>query len=290
MAQHPVEIYGHYFKAKNATAKKDWERHWCPFVDKVCYKKSRLVDVPFGVCTARAGHSDIAICPRRFLERNQVFQDIAMQYFGSTSDLLLFSEVGLPSVGNFDFVMVQHKPMSSEIKDFIVIEFQTGQTTSTGALVQGFRDFIKEGSTIEGRRYNFGINHYDIWKRTFTQVLNKGIILEKWGHKVYWVIQEPIFNYFQKRYNLTDITYDANHATRFAIYDLPVNGDEFQLTATRLVSSTVDQMFKAFRNNPNIPPVGEFKNRLREKLMAHVNLKMEFDLATQPVDIHPPKE
>ena len=66
------------------------------------------------------------------MQDNTVFKDIAEHHFKTRNDLVVFSEIGLSQTGTFDFVMVRHKPLSSEIEDFVVIEFQTGQTTGTG--------------------------------------------------------------------------------------------------------------------------------------------------------------
>ena len=63
------------------------------------------------------------------------------------------------------------------------------------------------GEDIQGKNYGFGLNLADIWKRSFTQILNKGIVLENWGHKIYWVVQEPVYQYFMNRYNLNGMTY-----------------------------------------------------------------------------------
>ena len=202
MAKYPSEIFGHPYFATNQKATQDRERHWCPFVDKKCYKQSRPISYPFGVCSAHIQGKDIAVCPRRFLDQWNVFKDIAQHHFKSTHDLLLFPEIGLKGIGSFDFVLVKHRPLSSEIEDFVVIEFQTGQTTGTGQLVQGLKDFLA-GESIVYKSYNFGINAYDIWKRTFTQVLAKGIILENWGRKIYWVVQEPIYHDFEQRTTCT---------------------------------------------------------------------------------------
>jgi len=170
--------------------------------------------------------------------------------------------------------MVKHRPFSSEIEDFIVIEFQTGQTTGTGQLVKGLKDFIK-GEDIHGRSYGFGLNLADIWKRSFTQILNKGIVLENWGHKIFWVIQEPVYQDFLDRYNLGGMAYDDKHTTVFVIYDLRQNPDKYDLYQTRIESSTTDDLFKAFRNNPNIPSKEKFVNKLNAKLKAKLALKLE---------------
>ena len=189
--KHPAEVFGYPIGAKSAKAKAARRGYWCPFANEKCNKQSRLVKYPMGVCSVQYGNQVIALSPRRFLQDNTVFKDIADHHFKTRDNLLLFSEVGLAGTGNFDFVMVKHKPLSSDIEDFVIIEFQTGQTTSTGKLVQALKECLG-GKGIKGKSYAFGLNMADIWKRSFTQILNKGIVLEKWGHKIYWVVQEPV--------------------------------------------------------------------------------------------------
>jgi len=173
----------------------------------------------------------------------------------------------LSKVGSFDFVIAKHRPLSAEIEDFAVVEFQTGQTTSTGALARGFQDLM-EGVDVSARNYNFGLNHYDIWKRTFTQVLNKGIILQKWQKKIFWVVQEPVFQYFEQRYHMSDLGYRDEFSTVFGVYDLRVSGDIFQLAASRTLSASIEDLFSRFRNYPDVPSVAEFTKKLQRK-MAH---------------------
>ena len=148
-----------------------------------------------GVCSVQYGDEIIALSPRRFMQDNIVFYDIADRYFGTRNDLLIFPEVSIPgarSLGVFDFVMVKHKPLSNEIEDFVTIELQTGQTTGTGSLVEALENFMA-GREVAGESYRFGLNLADIWKRAFIQILTKGIVMERWGHKIYWVVQEPIY-------------------------------------------------------------------------------------------------
>lgn len=291
MSKYPSEIFGHPYYSTTDQANKDRANHRCPFVDKTCYKQSRLIKYPFGVCSAHTGDAEIALCPRRFLDRHSVFADIAQHHFKTTNDILVFSEVRLPNIGSFDFVMLKHKPLSSEIEDFVAIEFQTGQTTGTGKLVQGLIDFMA-GKSIVYQSYNFGINSYDIWKRTFTQVLNKGIVMETWKHKIYWVVQEPIYQNFETRYNLTDIGYSDEHATVFALYDLVPSKTRFDLVTTRKVSASIDQLFAAFRNNPHIPSLGSFIQGLQAKISGQAQLSLRLDRPSKAttLDIKPPSE
>jgi hypothetical protein len=289
MSKYPSEIFGYPHYVANSEAEEARKRYWCPFANKPCYKQSRLISHAFGVCSAHIAGKEIAICPRRFLDNYQVFTDIALDHFQTVNNILLFSEVRLQGIGSFDFVMLKHKPMSSEIEDFAVIEFQTGQTTGTGKLVQGFIDFLK-GESIAYRSYNFGLNAYDIWKRTFTQVLNKGIILETWGHKIYWVVQEPVYQDFEKRYNLQNIGFDPQNATVFSIYNLLPQPTKFELVTSRKTSASIDQLFAAFRQNPNIPSKKDFLNALQNRILeqSHISLKLASSTPNPDLDIKPP--
>jgi len=141
-------------------------------------------------------------------------------------------------------------------------------------LVQGLRDVIN-GEGIDGRSYGFGLNLADIWKRTFTQILNKGIVLENWGHKIYWVIQEPVYQDFLNRYNLNGMSYDENHSTVFMIYDLKQQAGKYDLFQNRIESSSIDDLFNAFRNNPDIPSKQDFLKKLNAKLKAKLELRLE---------------
>ena len=71
------------------------------------------------------------------------------------------------------------------------------------------------------------------------------------------------------------MTYDDGHTTVFAIYDLAPDADKHNLFQTRIESSTIDDLFKAFRNNPNIPSRATFLKKLKTKLNAKMKLKLE---------------
>jgi hypothetical protein len=100
----PAEVFGYPIENRGAEAQSVRDRYECPFVGDQCIKKSRLVTYPMGVCSVSVGDAIVAICPRRLLQGQIVFRDIALDYFGSTDNLLLFSEIGLRGVGTFDYV------------------------------------------------------------------------------------------------------------------------------------------------------------------------------------------
>lgn len=276
----PAEIFGYPLGSRSRAAATARRTHTCPFMGQACDKKSRLLeDIPFGVCSVEYGGSVRAICPRRFEERRTagsavalVLENIARHYFGSVDNIVVFPEVRLPNVGNIDYVIVRHKPMSHEVDDFVAVEFQSDSTTDTGELVRGMSDFLA-GRNIASESYRFGINTYDSIKRAMTQLMNKGIVYENWDTKCYWVIQEYIYVNLVNRYGLRPDGYDAAHATRFALYDLVPRRGRLSLTATRYVSASVAEIYEAMRNNPGLPGKDAFVANLNRKLRLQLSVR-----------------
>ena len=140
MAKHPAEVFGYSFRAALDLPKKSRKKYRCPFTNDKCNKQSRLIKYPMGVCSVQYGDNLVALCPRRFLQDNTVFKDIADHYFQTRNDLVVFSEIGLAQTGTFDYVMVKHKPFSSEIEDFVVIEnFKPAKLRGPDSWLRGSR-------------------------------------------------------------------------------------------------------------------------------------------------------
>lgn len=276
MAKRPAEVFGFPIEVTGGQAERCRQAYRCPFMGKKCDKKSRLLTFPMGVCSVTYGEGVISLCPRRFLEKRTVFKDVAELHFGGTEDLLVFQEVGLAGIGTFDYVMVKHERMGEKIEDFVVIEFQGGQTTGTGKLVQALKEFMG-GDDIREKSYGFGLNLADIWKRAFTQVLTKGMVLESWGQKIFWVVQAEIYENLRERYRLEVMDYNAAHSTVFMVYDLESRDRGYELVKISVESATVDQLFDAFRNNRDLPSKEAFLRRLEGKMKVKLGLRVRFD-------------
>ncbi len=267
----PAEIFGYPIGNRSAEARDARQKYWCPFRDELCNKKSRLIDFPFGVCSVEYDGDIYTICPRRFEESGstegvaRVLEDIAVHYFGNTDNTVVFSEVRLPNVGNIDYVIIKHKPMQATVDEFVAVEFQSDSTTQTGELVRGIDDFY-QGRDIQKRFYRFGMNTYDSIKRAITQLMNKGIVYEAWNAKCYWVIQEYIYANLVARYGFKKDGFSPQHSSIFALYDMVTNGDRLTLTPTRFISTTVEEVYQAMRNNPSVPNKDAFVEELNKKL------------------------
>ncbi len=275
----PSEMFGYPTWNQSAEAQEARRKHWCPFQGRTCNKKSRLIDFPFGVCSVKHGDGLRAICSHRFDESgsiegvSKVLEDVASHYFGDLDNVVTFSEVRLPNVGAIDHVLVRHKPMKPEVDDFVSVEYQSDSTTSTGGLVQAVRDSAA-GHDVNARSYRFGMNTYDSLKRAITQLMNKGIVYEAWDTKCYWVIQEYIYANLVNRYGFKAGGFSPEHASRFALYDLVPSGDSITLRLSRYVSTTVDEVYQAMRNNPGMPRKDDFVSHLNSKLRLELNLQL----------------
>ena len=53
MIKHPAEVFGHPIDVRSPQAESERSRYWCPFVDDVCDKKTRLAPYPMGVCSVQ---------------------------------------------------------------------------------------------------------------------------------------------------------------------------------------------------------------------------------------------
>lgn len=278
LGNRPAEIFGYPIWNGSEEAQDIRNRNWCPFQDKLCNKKSRLIDYPFGVCSVEHNGRLYTICPHRFGERAtddrvpKIIEDIARHYFGDLNNLVGFPEVRLPNVGSIDYILIRHKPLEPKVDDFVSIEFQSDSTTSTGRLVEGINDFFDKRDLRE-KSYNFGLNTYDSIKRAITQLMNKGIVYETWDTKCYWVIQEYIYENLVNRYGFKSTGYSPEHASRFALCNLVPENERLTLNLIGFVSTTVDEVYQAMRNKPNLPGKDDFVKRLNAKLRLELNLR-----------------
>ncbi len=269
----PNEIFTYPVEIKTEQVKSVVKRYYCRFLDNRCDKQSRTIKYPMGVCSVNYRKNKIIICPHRFLEDNLVFKDVCTTVFGSTNNILLFSEVKLDNVGTFDFVLVKHKPISSKVEDFCVVEFQSDSTTQTGKLVDALKDFMK-GKDVLKDKYNFGMNTYNTIKLSYIQMLIKGQVMEKWDKNIFWIVQKYVYDNMVNRFKLTAMDYKAGNKTKYFIYDLIKNADIYHLKLIDEKSSTISNLLKAFTHQP-LPSLDDFIELLENKIRLKLGLLLE---------------
>lgn len=155
--------------------------------------------------------------------------------------------------------------MTREVDDFVPVEIQADSTTDTGKLVAGMRDF-QRGLDLAGQSYAFNMNTYDSIKRAVTQLMNKGLVYENWGVTGYWVILEYIYENLVNRYGFKAGGFKPGDASRFALYSLIPDSGRLALTPTRIVSTSIDEVYQAMRNSRAMPQKDAFVSRLNAEL------------------------
>lgn len=267
----PNEIFTYPLNNNTDAANSARKNYFCRFLNNTCDKLSRTIDYPMGVCSVNHSGSKPIICPHRFLEDKLVFQNACLDAFGSIDNVLLFSEIKIPLVGIFDFVLVKHEPLSSNIVDFCIVEFQSDSTTGTGKLVNALRDFMS-GTDILEQRYKFGMNTYNTIKLSYIQMLIKGQVMEKWEKKIYWVMQKFVFENMVRRFGLINLDESDTNFTRYHIYDLALNDtNTYKLNLIEKKSTTIANLLRAFTHQPT-PSKEEFIVLLQNKINMELGL------------------
>jgi len=267
-----AEVFGHPVDDDSVQAQLDRKAHRCPFLGQTCWKQSRLIDYPFGVCSVDDNGETIVTCPSRFRQDERVFKNIADHHFGTQHNLVSFPEVSVSVTTSggrrilyvFDYVQVKHKPLSSEVEDFVVIEVQTVDTTNTSGLVDALNDFVAGRDLQE--TYGFGLNWSGVWKDWFPQILRTSVILERWGHRIYWVAQEPTYECLLDTHGLTGMTFDSAHSTVFMVYDIVQERAQSALSRTRIESVGTGQLIDGLLHEAPIPSKDDFVRTLKDRI------------------------
>ena len=117
------------------------------------------------------------------------------------------------------------------------------------------------------------MNTYNTIKLSYIQMLYKGQVLQKWNKKVVWICQTYVFENMVSRFNLSDLDYESRNSTLYFVYDLVRLGDIYKLQNVYKKSSTIDNLLKAFTEQPT-PNVDEFISILEHKIRLDLGITL----------------
>ena len=129
-----LELYG---KPTDTQASTKWKevirRQRCPYLGRKCMKiRKSEPEKSIGTCSVNYGTDgkQVIICPKRLLDRNQVFVDCIhlLTLHEPGNELRLVSEVWVPG-GSVDYCLASVK--NGKVTDFVGVELQTLDTTGT---------------------------------------------------------------------------------------------------------------------------------------------------------------
>lgn len=204
-----LELFG-----KSTQSPQPWEEivkaQLCPFTNTKCFKvRKSSPDVSIGTCTVRYGKppKGVIICPKRLLERRQVFMDCLhlLSRHEPGNELHVVPEISIPG-GSVDYFLVS--ALDGRVRDFVAIEFQTLDTT--GTLWPERQRLLKEiGFKVArkdaGSRKTFGMNWKMTAKTILVQLHHKVETLEHVNKRFAVVIQDCLLDYLRAQFKFDHI-------------------------------------------------------------------------------------
>ena len=182
----------------------------CPFTNTKCFKvRKSNPEISIGTCSVRYGQQSrpVVICPKRLLERRQVFTDCLhlLTQHEPGNELHVVPEMSIPG-GSVDYFLASVK--SGKVKDFVAIEFQTLDTTGTlwperQRLLK--RLGIKVNRKDTSSKKSFGMNWKMTAKTILVQLHHKVETLEHINKRFALVIQDCLLEYLQAEFNLSHV-------------------------------------------------------------------------------------
>ena len=276
ITQHPTEIFGYPFTNKDSVVQAKREEQFCPFLDGECKKpRKSQPEVKIGICTVGyKGNflekvTPVIVCPHRFREPI-VYDTIKKLYFGDLPDgyqIRWASEVSCGGAGSIDFVAAKMK--GEEIEDFLCVEIQTAGTTGTPW--QAVVDFKRTGA-FQKKTYKYGINWANQFIKTMMQqVYKKGMVIESWGKKIVFVIQDVGLTYIQSTTDAQGLhearDNDAIHFCTFrTIWDK--NSQIWHLEFDKRMSTDIEGIRRILggTHEDEFPTISEFENNISRRL------------------------
>ncbi len=200
----PVEYFCHELENLTDKAIVDIKQQYCRFLRTTCNKPRKSEpDIKVGICSlgSTVAKSDtvypVIICPQR-LKEDIMFKTIEEQYLSSWNNIHWVQEVDMGVGGNVDYVAFE-LDSHGNISNFQCVELQAAGTTGTPypyalAMVKGEKtDDLRDS---KNKKISYGIN----WANEFTktmmqQAYKKGKIVEQWGKKIIFVVQDVALMY-----------------------------------------------------------------------------------------------
>lgn len=177
----------------------------CSYNGKKCYKiRKSDPGTAIGSCTVNYGRAlaPVIICPKRLLERRQIFTDCLhlLTTHEPGNELHLVSEVSIPG-GSVDYFLVSVR--DGRVKDFVGIELQTMDTTGTvwPERQRLLRDLeIPRADNAEDSDKPFGMNWKMTAKTILVQMHHKIHTFEHVNKKFVLVLQDHLLHYMSREF------------------------------------------------------------------------------------------
>ena len=239
-----IELFGQSTRLpKQASWAEYVENQRCPYTDSKCSKiRKSQPDISIGTCVVRYGRDkkDIIICPKRLLERKQVFTDCfhLLTLHEPGNELHVVPEVSIPG-GSVDYVLVSAN--RGRVRDFVGIEFQTLDTTGTvwpeRQRLLCLLDIPVSPTDVNSTK-RFGMNWKMTAKTTLLQLHHKVRTLEHVSKRLVLVVQNYLLDYLQREFSFGHLSNGRiGDSMHIHAYDLIEDDHRFRIQFDRRLST-----------------------------------------------------
>ena len=201
LTKRPTELFGYDCDEHidSSAFKLALKQQYCKYIKNTCVKPRKSEpSVKVGICSIGATLCTkqvrpVIICPQRFKE-DSMFESIRQIYLSGWQNVKWIPEVNIGVGGSIDYVAVE-VDKKDNVKDFLCVELQAAGTT--GSPYPAVKE-IKTSGYFESTSYNYGINWANEFSKTMMQqAYKKGKILESWGRKIVFVVQDIAIEYLK---------------------------------------------------------------------------------------------
>lgn len=210
-----IELFGHSSFKPDVNWQQVVSNQTCEYTKKTCYKvRKSEPNISIGTCSVLSGAASnpVVICPKRLLERKQIFNDCLhlLTNHEPGNELHIISEVSIPG-GSVDYFLVSTR--RNLIVDFVGIELQTLDTT--GTVWPERQRLLRELGVVrvglgEESNKSFGMNWKMTAKTILVQMHHKIQTFEHLNKKLVLVVQDHLFNYMNREFNFSQMNSNAS--------------------------------------------------------------------------------
>lgn len=239
----PIEIFGHDVESDTDSAITARKQQYCKYLKASCNKPRKSEPhLKVGICSLGASvkggkKHPVIICPQRFKEE-VMFDTIIQKYLTTWDSVKWVQEVNIGVGGSIDFVAVE-VDSHDVVKDFLCVEIQAAGTTGTP--YPYVKELLTDGH-FSGKRYSYGINWANEFSKTMMQqAYKKGRILDSWGRKIVFVVQDLAMEYLRKAVDCSLLTSsNASSPVDFCSFSLRHSeNNSWQLKFDQIQSTTI---------------------------------------------------
>jgi len=267
----PIEIFCHDCRQMTEELRQAISQQYCKYIRGTCVKPRKSEpDIKVGICTLGATVNKekkinpVIICPQRFKE-DSMFETIRLKYLSNWHNVKWVQEVSIGVGGNVDYVAVE-LDHHGQINDFLCVEIQAGGTTGTP---YPYVDQLRVNGNFDNVECTYGINWANEFSKTMMQqAYKKGKIIEHWGRKIVFVVQDVAMRYLMKATDCSGLTkYDPSLPVDFCSFSLKWEETAWHLRFKEIKSSSIAgiNLILGGAHQDEYPSVEDFKNNIMQK-------------------------